>query len=80
MGALTSLTGGGGLSVSPSSSAATGPVSVGQNFAPSFFSPFAVGPGANATASSNPPGAANTAMYLALGVAALALFLTLRRK
>ena len=70
---------GGGLSASPSSSSATGPVSIGQSFAPSFFSPFAVGPGANATASSNPPGAANTGLYLALGIAALALFLTLRK-
>lgn len=79
-GALSSLTGGGGLSVAPSSSAATGPTNIGQSFAPSFFSPFAVGPGASATATSNPAGANNLALYAALAAAALALFVLLRRK
>jgi len=50
--------------VSASSSAATGPVSVGANFTPSFYSPFAVGRGANATATAGE--GSNVMLYAAL--------------
>lgn len=62
------------LQVSPSSTAATGPVSVGANFTPSFYSPFAVGKGANATATSNDPGSSNVMLYAALALGAAVLF------
>lgn len=57
--------------VSASSSAATGPVSVGANFTPSFYSPFAVGRGANATATADTGDGSNVTLYaaLALGLA-----------
>lgn len=61
--------------VSASSSAATGPVSVGANFTPSFYSPFAVGKGANATATAttNDPQTSNVMLYAALALGTLIL-------
>ena len=66
MGLLTSMLGGG---LSASSSAATGDTSVGQNFGFSAYSPFAVGPGASATASGTAPASNATAWILAAAAA-----------
>lgn len=63
------------LQISPSSTAATGPVSVGANFTPSFFSPFAVGRGATATASDYGDGSAASSTPLILAVIAGALLI-----
>jgi len=60
------------LQVAPQSTAATGPVSVGANFTPSFYAPFAVGRGASATASGS-DGTSNVLLYAALGLGALIL-------
>lgn len=76
LGIASSLLGGG---FSASSSASNGPVSVGQNFGFSNYSPFAVGDGATATASGEPKNSDNTGMIVA-GVFALAALILLRRK
>ncbi len=62
------------LQVSPSSTAAAGPVDVGFANTPSFYSPFAVGKGANATATANDPASSNVMLYAALALGAFVLF------
>ena len=74
MGLLSSMLGGG---LSASSSAATGDTNVGQNFGFSAYSPFAVGPGASATASGT---AQSNTLTIVLGAIAVAAVLYALKK
>ncbi len=78
LGALSSLFGG-GLSATSSAAADTGDTTAGQQTSFTNYSPFAVGSGASATASGTAqPSQVQT--WLAVGAAAVALYVVLKKK
>jgi hypothetical protein len=84
LGALTSLTGGGGLSASSSATATGGETSASLNNSFQNNSPFQVGGSGrqSQTADQGGNGAAkdNTVLYVALGIAGLAVFALILKK